>query len=67
MFEWIHGLPLWASKAGAMVIFGSVLAVVWSLPKDFVYFGAPDRGRWRDLRLWATILLAVQCGIYYVF
>ncbi len=67
MSDWIHALPLWTAKVGAILLFAGVLAMVWSLPKDFVYFGAPDRGRWRDLRVWATVLLAVQCGIYYVF
>ncbi|MGV7927879.1 MAG: hypothetical protein AB2L13_03060 [Spirochaetota bacterium] len=67
MFDWIHGLPLWTAKLGAVLLFAGVLATVWSLPKEFVYFGAPDRARWRDLRVWATVLLAVQCGIYYVF
>lgn len=67
MFDWIHLLPPWLAKLGAMAIFGGVLVFTWTLPRDFVLAGAPDNARWRDLRIWATALLAFQAIIYYVF
>jgi len=67
MFDWIHALPIWFAKAGAVLIFGGVIAFTWTLPRDFLYLGAPDNARWRDLRVWATVLLAFQFLIYMVF
>jgi hypothetical protein len=29
-----------------------------------VYLGAPDRERWRDLRLWAAVIVGVYVLIY---
>jgi hypothetical protein len=34
------------------------------LPRDYVYLGAPDRERWRDLRLWAAVIVGVYVLIY---
>lgn len=67
MFEWIHALPLWAAKAGALALFAGVLVFIWRLPAEFIFHEAPDRAWWRDLRIWATALLAFQCVIYYIF
>lgn len=41
-----------------------LLAIVWAIPRDLVLRGAPDGARWRDLRLWATVLVCVQLGVY---
>jgi hypothetical protein len=67
MFDWIHALPLWSAKIGAAMLFSGVLLFIWNLPADFIYHGAPDRARWRDLRLWATILLLLQGVLYIIF
>ncbi len=67
MFDWIHGLPLWSAKMGAAFLFLGILAITWATPADFVFHGAPDRARWRDLRIWATVLILTQCLIYYIF
>ncbi|MDZ7668620.1 MAG: hypothetical protein U5Q16_04090 [Gammaproteobacteria bacterium] len=37
------------------------------VPRAEVLRGAPDRAHWRDIRLWAVALVAVQLGIYWVF
>lgn len=67
MFEWIHMLPVWTAKIGAVTLFGGVIVFTWTLPKDFIYLGAPDGARWRDLRIWATVLVVFQIVIYFVF
>jgi hypothetical protein len=67
VLNWIHTLPLWCAKAGAFLLFGGVLVFVWRLPADFVFNGSPDRARWRDLRIWATVLTAIQFILYYIF
>lgn len=67
MQEFLNGLPLWYAKIGAIIIFLIVLAAAWLLPKNFIFNGAPNNKRWRDLRLWATILVAFQLIIYTFF
>ncbi len=67
MIEYIYSLPLVYAKISAMIIFLSMLAVAWFLPLNFIIQGAPDTKRWRDLRIWATLLTAVQIIIYYIF
>ncbi|MCX8124964.1 MAG: hypothetical protein N3F66_12495 [Spirochaetes bacterium] len=67
MIEFLESLPLWYAKIAAMIIFGSMLAVAWLLPFDFIMKGAPDTKRWRDLRIWATLLTVIQFVIYYIF
>ncbi len=67
MFNWIDTLPLWTAKIGAGVIFGSIVALSWLMPREFIYHGAPDRALWRDLRIWATLLLLAQCVLYFIF
>jgi cytosine/uracil/thiamine/allantoin permease len=67
MFDFIHQLPLWSAKVGAVLLFLIVLTVTWLIPKSFIYSGAPDMKRWRDLRVWATLLILLQFLIYAVF
>lgn len=40
---------------------------VWLIPKERVYAGAPDMARWRDFRIWATVLISIQLGLYSLF
>ncbi|HXK65589.1 MAG TPA: hypothetical protein PK348_04925 [Spirochaetota bacterium] len=67
MTEILYSLPLCYAKVTAMLIFLGMLVVAWLLPYNFVVQGAPDKKRWRDLRLWATLLTIVQLFIYYIF
>ena len=53
----------WALPA-TFVAFGLLVAVVWWVPRTSVFEAAPDGARWRDLRLWATVLVVAQLGIY---
>ena len=50
-----------------MLFFAGVLLLVWLLPRRYVYENA-DTVSWRsDLRIWATLLVVVQCGLYLIF
>ena len=35
--------------------------------RDYVYQGAPDQARWRDLRIWAGLILIAQSALYLIF
>ncbi|MBX7166581.1 MAG: hypothetical protein K1X74_09570 [Pirellulales bacterium] len=65
MDDFFNALPLWAGKVALMGLF--ISAAIWSmsLKRSFVYLGAPDQARWRDLRLWALAVLAPYVLIYW--
>lgn len=67
MRDILSTLPLWYAKIAAMAIFLGVLLVAWLLPRSFVMADAPDTKAWRDLRIWATILTAIQLVLYCIF
>lgn len=65
-FDWL---------ANVDVVWGAVVAVaaylvllVWAAtrPRAQIYRGAPDRARWRDLRLWIVPLVLVQVVLYWL-
>ena len=56
----------WASVITALILLALTLAF-WRIPLARILQDAPDHARWRDLRVWATLLVAVQLGIYYLF
>ena len=41
--------------------------LVWLIPRKLVMREAPDDARWRDIRLWASVLIVVQLLIYAIF
>ena len=67
MSEWLAGIPLVWGKVIAVIAFVGIAIWAWKRPRSFVYQGAPDSSAWRDLRIWATVLLAVQIVIYLSF
>jgi len=63
MTDW----PLWWASAATVLIFLLLLGVIWSLKRDKILEGAVDQHSWRDLRIWATLLILIQLLIYYLF
>ena len=64
-FSWLAGLDLiWAV---VITTAGYLALLIWSLarPAEEILAGAPDRARWRDLRLWILPLLLIQIGLYW--
>jgi len=64
---WLSGLPTSWANTITMVLFGLLLLILWSFPRAFIMRDAPDQSRWRDIRIWATLLIFVQLGIYSIF
>ena len=60
-------LPTWWAYVATLVIFVVLLILTWSKTRDSVLSDASDKAAWRDLRIWATALIAVQLMIYVVF
>ena len=63
----ISNLPVaWANYIS---IFGFVLLaiLIWSIPLPKIFADATDHSRWRDIRIWASGLIALQVSIYILF
>ncbi|MEQ9365445.1 MAG: hypothetical protein RIF32_14460 [Leptospirales bacterium] len=67
LFSTINAWPLWYAKAGALFIFAAFLALVWSLPRAYIYEEGDALPGHRDLRYWASALLAIQLALYWIF
>ena len=67
MYQWFASLPLYWGKILAVVGFLGMIIWTWLRPKIFIFHDAPDDSKWRDLRIWATVLLLIQIIIYLSF
>ncbi|MCZ6792339.1 MAG: hypothetical protein O7J95_01850 [Planctomycetota bacterium] len=47
-----------------IVFFVLLLGGVYLLPRIYIFRGAPSTRRWRDLRLWALVLVVIHVAIY---
>jgi len=62
--QWLGSLPMSVAVACAVGLFVVAGIWVWTLRTDFIFRGAPDRKWWRDLRIWATIVLVPYIAVY---
>ena len=67
MSEWLAGIPLFWGKIVAVIFFVGMSIWAWFRPRQYIYEDSPDEKRWRDLRIWATVLLSIQVVLYAVF
>lgn len=60
-------IPLFYAKIITGFLY--LLLVVWVLrsPKSFILRAAPTKRKWRDLRLWAILLITIQIFLYIIF
>ena len=64
---WLREIPLVWAIVATVAMYGVMICWAWLRPGKFIYAGAPDKKPWRDLRIWATILMAIQILIYATF
>jgi len=62
--DWLGSLPMSVAMFCAVGLFVLAGIWVWTLKADFIFRGAPDRSRWRDLRIWSMIVLLPYITIY---
>jgi hypothetical protein len=67
MGDWLAGLPLWWGKVIAVAFFLAIAVWAWRRPRSYIYKDAPDNHGRRDLRVWASVLMAIQILIYLAF
>lgn len=63
----LEDLPLAWANLIAMGLFALLLVLCWVVPNNLIFLDAPDRSRWRDLRVWASALIVIQIGVYILF
>ncbi len=60
-------LPVeWANYL-SIVGFVFLLVLVWRIPRRLIYSEASDSAKWRDIRWWASLLIAIQLTLYLTF
>ena len=60
-------MSLNVAMACVMGLFAIAGIWVWTLRPEFIFRGAPDQKRWRDLRIWAMVVLLPYVGVYLLF
>ena len=63
---WLGSLPMSVAVACAVGLYVVATIWVWTLRRDFVFRGAPDKRWWRDLRIWATIVVLPYVTVYLI-
>ncbi|MEM7078635.1 MAG: hypothetical protein AAF513_08410 [Pseudomonadota bacterium] len=66
MAFWSSMPEIWANYL-SILGFVLLLLLVWRIPRHLIFSGAPDQARWRDIRIWATVLIAIQIVLYTLF
>jgi hypothetical protein len=59
--------PQWWASVFTVVLFLLLGTASWFIPKKEILADAPDQAGWRDIRWWASGLIAVQLLIYFMF
>ena len=67
MNDLLSSIPIYWAKIIAVFVFLGGILWTWFRPKDFVFKDSPDNKRWRDLRIWITVIMIFQIIIYLYF
>lgn len=60
-------VPIFSGKVLITLLYLLLAFWVSKRSKSFIYEGAPTRRNWRDLRLWALVLIGIQIALYLIF
>jgi len=65
--NFLNRIPLFYAK----ILVGSLylLLLFWVLrrPKEYILRETPTKKGWRDLRIWAVVLIVFQIALYIIF
>ena len=67
MINLLSQIPLTWVRVIIMVLFLSLIIWIWLTPKEYIFKSSPDNKRWRDLRIWGTLIIITQAIIYLIF
>jgi len=61
---WLGSLPMGVAMVCALGLYAIAVVWVWTLPREFVFRGAVNEKPWRDLRIWATLVVIPYVVVY---
>ena len=67
MYEWLNQVPLFWAIIITVILYIVMIIWTWTRPQKYIFAGAPNNKAWRDLRLWATLLMIFQIIIYIAY
>ena len=67
MIQWLQSMPAEWGNYVSMLLFCGLAVLVWLIPANNITKGLVAPKKWQDIRLWATVLIALQLGIYTLF
>ncbi|MEC7560184.1 MAG: hypothetical protein VYD03_02870 [Pseudomonadota bacterium] len=67
MIQWLQSMPAEWGNYASMLLFCGLAVLVWLIPINKISKGLSAPKKWQDIRLWATVLIALQLGIYTLF
>lgn len=63
----LAAMPLWSVKVLVIGIFAGLAIWAMTMPGDHAFRGAPDRAWWRDVRIWAVVVIGLEIIPYLFF
>ena len=66
-FDWLVDLPIGIARIILMFAFLVPLVFAFILPRAYVYLGAKNQKKWRNLKWWILGLVLIQIAIYWAF
>ena len=66
-FSWARDFSIPTVKVCFLAFFALIFIFSLYQRRAYIYQGAPDQARWRDLRIWAAIILVAQSTLYLLF
>lgn len=66
-FNWLLDIPMNVVKYIVLLAFIVPLVFALILPRQYIYLGAKDQKKWRNLKWWILALVLIQAGIYLTF
>ena len=66
-FNFLMHVSIFWARFAIVVLFLGILVFVWSLPNRYIFQGSTNRKWYRNLKLWATLQIAIYFYLYLHF
>ena len=66
-FDWISGIDIEIAKVLVLMAFIAPLIFAFTLKREYIYKGAEDLKKWRNLKGWILLLTIIMVSVYMYF
>ncbi len=66
-FNFLMNVPIIWARLAILALFIGILIFVWLLPNRYIFQGSSNRKWYRNLKLWATLQVAIYFYVYMHF